>query len=70
MVLFPGNAMGSGGSIILNKVDVIEITKHDLHHARSTTVPTKTGQVIASLHLFCVALLLHKIIASPDHQVK
>ena len=64
MVLFPRNVMSSGASMMLNEVDVIKVKKNDLHHTRSSAVPTEVGQMAASLHFFCVAMMLRSISSS------
>ena len=66
MVLFPLDATSSGISMMLNEIDVIEVKKNELHHARNSTMPTEIGQMAASLHFFCVAMMLCKIRASVD----
>ena len=40
--------------------------RNDLHHARNSTVKSEAGQLIACLHMFCVALMLRKIMADSD----
>ena len=66
IVLFPRDAMDAGASLMLNEVEIIEVKRNDLHHARDSTVKSEAGQLIACLHMFCVALMLHQIMAHSD----
>ena len=38
--------------LMLNEVNVIEVKRNDLHHARNSTVKSEAGQLIACLHMF------------------
>ena len=66
MVLFPWDALSSGVPMMLNEIDVIEVKKKELHHTRNSTMPTEIGQMVASLHFFCVAMMLCNIRVSVD----
>lgn len=66
IVLFRKDAMDAGASLMLNEVDVIEVKRSELHHTKNSTAKSEAGQLIACLHMFCVALMLRKIMADSD----
>ena len=64
MIIFKQDAITDGYPVTVNEVDVVEVKKNSLMATRDLTIPVEAGQVVANLHMFCVAQILHNIMRS------